>query len=339
MAILKKLVLAAVVLVVALLGIGMLLPRRVHVERQIAIDAPQATVYALVDGFRQFPKWSPWEDLDPNMKVTVEGPDFGVGAKQSWSGDHKVGTGSQEIVEAKPSELVAWKLEFVDQAPADVRMTFAPAASGTQVTWSLDCDMGAGPVGRYFGLMMDGFLGKDYEKGLSNLKRVAEALPKVDFADLAVEKIDAAPVTVAYVEATCSKDEQEIARVIGGSYGKVGAFMKANGLVQAGAPITINHRWDDSGYAFDAAIPIDKAPEKPVPDGSQVKVKQTYAGQALKVVMKGPYSGMPTAYNKLKAFMTVRGYEAAGAPWDEYVSDPGTTAPGDLITHIVQPIK
>ena len=30
-------------------------------------------------------------------------------------------------------------------------------------------------IGRYFGLMMEKWLGPDYEKGLENLKRVAEA--------------------------------------------------------------------------------------------------------------------------------------------------------------------
>src|SRR5690242_10135405 len=154
MAILKKLLLAVVLLVVVLAGVGMLLPRKVHVQRQVNIGAPQATVYALVDGFKPFPKWSPWQEKDPNMKVTLEGPDFGVGAKQLWTGDPKtVGTGSQEVTEAKAPELVVYRLDFAGQGPAEARMTLSQEAGGTQVVWGIDCDMGAGPVGRYFGLM------------------------------------------------------------------------------------------------------------------------------------------------------------------------------------------
>jgi effector-binding domain-containing protein len=115
--------------------------------------------------------------------------------------------------------------------------------------------------------------------------------------------------------------------------------MKANGLKQAGAPITIDTRYDDTGYGFEAAIPLDKAPEKEVPADSPVQMKSTYAGKALKVVMKGPYAGMPKAYDKLHAFMAVRGYESAGPPWDEYVSDPGTTPEADVVTNIYQPVK
>jgi effector-binding domain-containing protein len=275
------------------------------------------------------------------MKVKLEGPDFGVGAKQSWTGDPKtVGNGTEEVIEAKAPDLVVWKLEFAGRGVSDCRMTLSPGASGgTQVVWGIDSDMGAGPVGRWFGLMMDKMVGKDFEKGLANLKTVAEALPKTDFADLAVTKIDAKPVTVAYVEATSGKDEAEIAKAIGMSYMQVGKFMKANGLSIAGAPMTINHKFDDTGYGFDAAIPVDKSPEREVAADSPVKIKQTYSGTALKVVMKGPYSGMTATYGKLQAFMAARGYEAAGSPWDEYVTDPGTTPPAELVTNIVQPVK
>jgi len=338
--ILKKLVLAVVVLVVLLAGIGMLLPRQVHVERSVVIDAPRATVFALVDGFKQFNKWSPWAALDPNAKYTREGPEFGVGARQSWAGDPKtVGSGSQEIVEVKPLELVKSHLDFGDKGLATAQFALAPETTGTRVTWSLDSDMGAGPIGRYFGLMMDRWIGNDYEKGLAGLKSLAESLPKADFADLAVEVAEVAPVTVAYVEAHSSKDTKEIGAAIGASYAKVGAFMKASGLKQAGAPITINTRWDDTGYGFDAAIPVDKAPDKEVPAGSPVKVKSTYAGKALKVVHKGAYRTMQKDYDQLDAYAAAHGYARPAPPWDEYVSDPGKTPEPDLITNIYMPVK
>jgi effector-binding domain-containing protein len=340
MSILMKVVVTLVVLVAVLAGVGMMLPRQVHVERQLTIDAPRATVYALVDGYSQFNKWSPWLEKDPNAKYSIEGPKYGVGAKQSWSGNAKVGTGSQEITDVKPYERVTWKLVFADQPdPATGYMNFAPATTGTQVTWGLDCDMGKGPVGRYFGLLMDKMVGPDFEAGLAKLKTLAESMPKTDFATLEVTRFDAKARTVAYVEATASTDEKEIASVIGASYAKVGAFMKQHGLKIADAPQTINTRWDDAGYGFDAAIPVDKAPDKEIPADSPVQVKQTYEGPALKVVMKGPYSGMKTVYEQLDAYMQVRGYERAGSPWDEYVTDPGTTPETELTTNIIQPIK
>ena len=340
MGIFMKIIVALVVLVALLAGVGMLLPRQVHVERAIVIDAPAATIYALVDGFRQFNKWSPWAALDPNCKYTKEGPPFGVGAKQSWVGDpKKVGSGSQEIIEAKPHEMVKSHLDFGPQGVATAQFTLAPQTSGTKVTWGLDSDMGAGPIGRYFGLMMDRMIGKDYETGLASLKTLAESLPKDDFADLAAAPGTVMPVTVAYISASSSKDTAEIGKAIGAAYMKVGAFMKANGLKQIGAPITIDTRYDDTGYGFDAAIPVDKAPEKEVPADSPVQVKQTYGGEVIKVVMKGPYTGMQATYVKLHSYVMARGYEPSGPSWDEYVSDPGSTPAAELITNIYQPVK
>lgn len=340
MGILMKIVVGVVVLVVLLAGIGMVLPRQVHVERQIVIEAQRATVFALVDGFKQFNKWSPWAGIDPNAAYKVEGPEFGVGAKQSWVGDPKtVGSGTQEIIEAEPFARVKSRLAFGENPPATAEFVFTPEGSGTQVTWSFDSDMGAGPVGRWFGLMMDRLIGPDYEKGLANLKTLAEGLPKADFADLAITMIDATPVTVAYVASQSSKDPVQIGEAIGAGYAKVLASMKTNGLKQAGPPITINTRWDDAGYGFDAAIPVDKTPEKAIPADAPVQLKQTYSGKALKIVFKGPYGGMPPSYQKLEAYMAARGYEAAGPPWDEYVSDPGTTPEAELITNIYQPVK
>jgi effector-binding domain-containing protein len=287
-----------------------------------------------------FNKWSPWSLRDPAAKYTWDGPEFGVGAKFSWASEKQdVGSGSQEIVESRTPEAVKVRLDFGEHGIAWSSWALAPEAGGTQTTWSCDIDMGAGPVGRYFGLMMDKWIGTDYAKGLENLKAFAESLPKDDFAGLEVQQIDAAPVTVAYVPAQAPKDNQAIAAAIGSSYAKVGQFMAKNGLKQAAAPQTINRKYDESGYEFDAAIPVDHAPAREVPADSPVQVKQTYAGKALRVVHKGSYQTMESTYRRLVAYMAAHGYEEASSPWDEYVSDPGKTPEPELVTNIVWPIK
>jgi len=337
---LKRILIGLVVLVALLAGVGMLLPRNIHVERSAAIEAPPATVFAVLNGFGQFNKWSPWFDLDPKAEYTYEGPARGVGAKMSWKGDpKKAGSGSQEIIDSRPGELVKESLDFGDQGKAVAQFTLSGEANGTKVIWSLDSDMGMGPVGRYFGLMMDGMVGKDFEKGLAGLKKLVEAMPKTDFSDLKVEEIQASPVAVAYVSTSSSQDEQEIAKTIGAAYMQVGKFMAAHKLKQAAAPITINTKWSDSGYEFDAAIPVDRLPEAEITADSAVKVKETYSGKALKVVHTGAYHTMTGTYEKLMAYMAANGYESAGAPWDEYVTDPGHTPEAELITNIVMPIK
>jgi effector-binding domain-containing protein/uncharacterized protein YndB with AHSA1/START domain len=318
----------------------MVLPRHSHVERSIDIAAPRATVFVLVDGFKQFNKWSPWAAQDPNARYTIEGPEFGVGAKQSWVGDPKtVGRGSQEIVDVKPMESVTSRLDFGEEGTVTATMLLAPAADGTRVTWSLETDNGAGPIGRWFGLMMDRWIGPDYENGLANLKKLAESLPKADFADLAVTIVEVKPATAAYLPSQSSRETAAMGEALGAAFTKIVAFMKAEGLGQAGPPTAINTRWDDAGYGFDAAIPVDKPPSRELPPEAAVKVRRSYGGKALRIVSKGPYGGMPPDYDKLLAFMAARGYESAGPSWDEYISDPGKTPELELITNFYQPVK
>jgi effector-binding domain-containing protein len=127
--------------------------------------------------------------------------------------------------------------------------------------------------------------------------------------------------------------------VIAAAHAGVRKFMTARGLKQAAPPITINTKWDDTGYGFEAAIPVDRAPEGDIPAASPVKIKQTYAGKALKAVHAGPYPGMTVTYEKLFAYAAASGYEQAGPPWDQYVTGPGRTAEADRITHIYLPVR
>lgn len=118
--------------------IGLLLPRNIHVQRSITIARPASLIYATVDSFQLFPQWSPWQHLDPNMHQTTEGAREGVGAKLVWSGNDKVGSGTQVITAATPDQSVASDLDFGKMGIAKSTMIMAPQASSTRVTWMLD---------------------------------------------------------------------------------------------------------------------------------------------------------------------------------------------------------
>jgi hypothetical protein len=164
------------VLLVVLVIAAYLLPRQVHVDRSIAIEAPRAAVFAQINGFQTFNTWSPWFELDPNAKYTFEGPATGVGSKMSWVGDPStLGSGSQVITAVQADERVASDVDFGQGGIAKQVITLAGNGAGTKVVWGLDIDLGMNPISRYFGLAMDGMVGRDFEKGLRNLKRVVEA--------------------------------------------------------------------------------------------------------------------------------------------------------------------
>ena len=64
--------------------------------------------------FRRWPAWSPWEDVDPDLRRTYSGPDSGVGAAYAWEGNRKAGKGRMEIVD------VADDVRFIRRLQRDV---------------------------------------------------------------------------------------------------------------------------------------------------------------------------------------------------------------------------
>ncbi|NPC43277.1 SRPBCC family protein [Nocardioides sp. zg-1230] len=143
-------------------------------SRSTTIQAPPDRIHALVDDFREWQKWSPWEGVDPDLDREYSGPDHGVGSTYHWSGNKKAGEGEMRITGSTPTSLVA-DLEFLKPFKASNVMSFALAPDGdaTDVTWTITGRRNAmmSLMGKLF---FDKSIGKDFERGLAALKRESE---------------------------------------------------------------------------------------------------------------------------------------------------------------------
>lgn len=175
MRILKWLLGSFVVLVGIFLIGGMLLPREIVVERSAEISAPAAKIFPHVNSPEATQAWSPWLSLDPETTVSFGDVKAGEGATMEWSSQNaEVGSGKMEVIESMENEYVVSALDFGDMGLAEARYDLIEEGGKTTVTWGLKADMGSGPVGRWMGLMMDNWVGADYERGLENLKGLVE---------------------------------------------------------------------------------------------------------------------------------------------------------------------
>jgi len=334
----KKILYSIVIIAIIFITVGLFLPSTVHVERSADIDRPASTIFTLVNGYSTNHIWSPWVERDPDAQFTVSGPVSGVGARLDWDGDPRlVGRGFQEIIESKPWSLVRISLNFDQQGSAIAYYAIDDRDGGSSVTWGFDTDLtegqswSAGLIARYFGLFFDRWIGSDYEQGLANLKVLAESMPNVDFSDLEVEQIDVEPVDILYIQTASSQDPGDIAGALGKAYEEIMGFILDSDLEMMGQPMTITRAWDESGYAFDAAIPISSSDVQP--DGNIV-LGTSPAGRAVRVIHRGAYAQMRPTYEKLAAYMTAHGLVEGPVSWEHYISDPGEVAEADLITHI-----
>ncbi len=334
----KKVGIVILLLIAAFVVTGYLLPKRVHVERSITIERPATMIFEILNSYRHFNEWSPWAKRDPDARFTVSGPESGVGARISWAGDPQlVGSGWQQIVASKPYEQINIKLDFDAQGVADTGFTLTPAGDATRVTWFFDSDLTEGVnlldsfLARYFGLLFDRWVGGDYELGLANLKKFAESLPASDFSQLKIERVDVEAQTILFVTSTSRQDPSDIARAMSVAYAEISEFMNLKGIRMNGQPMAITRARGEGNYQFDAAIPVDF-----VPSGLSGNINSglSPAGLAVRAVHHGAYDQMMPTYTKLAAYMSAHGLRQGQISWEHYISDPGNTAPDDMITYV-----
>lgn len=177
----KKVLIALLVIVVLFVVVGFILPAKVHLERASTVTAPVDKVFAQVNVLKNWESWSPWHKLDPKMKLEYFGPASGKGASYAWTSDHKnVGSGKLTITDVKENEKIVTSIEFGGRGTSYASFTFAKVDGGTKVVWGMDFEAGMNIFKRYFGLMLDGKIGGDFEKGLADLQDTLGAAPMME---------------------------------------------------------------------------------------------------------------------------------------------------------------
>jgi len=183
----KKKILLSVAATLAVLVLGFIAvvamqPDEFRVSRSAKMAAPPSSPFAQVNDYHNWDAWSPWAKLDPNAKVTFDGPTSGTGAKFSWSGNDQVGAGQQTIIESKPDDLIRIKLEFEKpfKDTCTAEFAFQPEGEQTIVTWSMFGKKNF--IAKAMGLFIDcdKMIGSEFEKGLASMKTIVEAPPAAE---------------------------------------------------------------------------------------------------------------------------------------------------------------
>lgn len=170
-------VLAIIILAIAVFCVAVAMqPNELKITRSATIEAPPEKVFEQVNDFNKWAAWSPWEKLDPAMKKEITGSPSGKGASYYWIGNDDVGEGRMTIAESHPSDHIKIDLEFMKPFAQKSVNDFVFKADGdkTNVTWTMSGQSNF--LSKAFGLIMDmdKMIGADFEKGLAQMKNIAE---------------------------------------------------------------------------------------------------------------------------------------------------------------------
>lgn len=318
-------------LVMFLLFLGFFISKEAETQQHIYIKAPPQTVFRLVNDLKQWVSWSPFLSGEDDLSSTFSGPGRGVGSKLLWQG--KDGRrGSQEIVASNPYQNLTIALEMANGAQAFDEWTFGDTTGGVLVQWKLRMTGLSYPFQRYFGYFIGGLMKPLQEKGLQNLKALAEAAPLPTPIELVeTETIHALAILDS---AMMPQLEQRMAE----DYAALRKTMSAGRLAASGPAFAVYYNWaEDVPVKFRVAYPVAEE----VREHGEVHHYAWEGGKAAKAVWTGDPAGMAKVHQDMDEYLADFGYALRGAGVYEVYRGGGLNE-GDTTGHITEvyyPVK
>ncbi len=331
-------ILGVFLLIIVIVGVilAVIAPSKLSVSRSVVIDRSANIVFTEVNDLSKWGAWSPWEKKDSTIVNTFSENPVGVGAVMSWTSENS-GSGSQEITESRASEHIKTMLKMDDwESVSYSEWSFEESGDSTEVTWLFDGEEIGFPM-NIMNLFIKGMLEEQYELGLSGLKEVVEAKPRIVIKNITAEvfasELSQTQHIITMIDTTTPDG---IAKVYENAYLMIGAFMAEHGLEKEAAPVGIYHSYSDSLVILEAGIPVAKAVE--VPDGmNMLEIPPTRVASATHV---GSWETIGETHEAIDQWIEENGAEMNGYPWHVYFNTLEEAGdPSRLYTQVHYPIK
>jgi effector-binding domain-containing protein len=160
------------------------------------------------------------------------------------------------------------------------------------------------------------------------------AAAPVQTADPFGEEITLTPKTVVMVKGTANWDSAFETLI--DSLKTLAALLDKQGIKSAGNAFIVYTSTDDTGFTFQAEIPVDQEPKNLAKAMSMGKSPD---GKALKFVHRGSYDNMDNTYEAITNYLDDKKLEAKDTFVEEYITDPLKTAEDKLVINVYVPLK
>jgi effector-binding domain-containing protein len=165
--------------------------------------------------------------------------------------------------------------------------------------------------------------------------KAQDATPAPKSTDPFGEAVTLTPKTIIFLKGNSTWDKA--LDNLQDAFKSLYALLDKRGIAKAGPAMTIYTQADDTGFQFQAAVPIAEAP-KDLPKGD-IEVGQSPAGKALKFTHRGSYDSMDGTYEAITDYLDEKRLEAADSFIEEYQTDPVTTADDKFVITVYVPLK
>jgi AraC family transcriptional regulator len=127
----------------------------------------------------------------------------------------------------------------------------------------------------------------------------------------------------------------EMKATLGECFGKLFSHGAKAGLPIAGWPLCRYISTGQGLWTIEPAMPL----AAPAASEGELQSGALYAGPVALGIHAGPYENLPDTNAAIERWIEANGYKVAGAPWEQYVTDPGDHPdPKDWLTEVYWPI-
>lgn len=299
--------------------VGLLLPRKILVQRSLLMDANQKNIFAKINTLKTWEKWSPLLQIDSGMKIAYSGSPSGTGAALSWrSSNRNIGYGRISIISAAPYDSIRLLLDFGKNGTSVAKFTLHNTGLKTMVTWSIESELGLNVISRWVGLFSDRLIGPDLETGLINLNQLLIDSKTVN----GFEILDYELPERILLSVRDTASPGTISTKLASMYSRLTMFINSRNLPPTGSPVAIFHASDNRNFDVEAGIPVKTAVE--VPAGLQCTLLKPQ--KTIMVNYFGAYKSISGAYDALQKYMNDNAIHISGPGWEEYVTKPSAEA-------------
>lgn len=301
------------------LGLGIFAKKNYHIERSITVDAPRSMVYEYLHKFGNFWEWSPWHNLDADMKASIEGTDGTVGARYTWAGNKALGKGSQTITGLQP-DRIDMQVEFTETVKQPMPVTFRLEELEpyrTKIHWMMDMRIDFPWNAAAMFTDVPAALGKDLVRGLERLETVLEEKAFVRYRGMEAKTMDFPAQT--YVALRQMIDTSAVDTFLSEGRALLHDWMAKDGMTSTNPAAGLFWSWANGKADAASALVLTNPPKVPKPF-TLVNV----GGKALVIEVYGTPDKTADAHIAMDAFMADQGWVNVPPVMEIYTTTPAT---------------